>query len=127
MRLFYSALVCSMLSMPIYGGEAENISKEYFLKNDIGKVLMCALMTAYKHPFMTCWSIYSSFSPGMTIVENKLGRREFRQSRGLFTWIIDALLLGDFAHNILHAYKIKHSPCIKEICFCANLEEEAGN
>ena len=131
MRLFYFVLLYSVLNMPIYAVENNDKKQECSIKinldnikNNLGKVLLCVIATIAKHPFMTCWSLYATFCPEQIISENSEGKRMVTsQSRSSITWIVDAWLLGDFAHNILHAYNVKHYPCEKEISHSTNPEK----
>ncbi len=120
MRLFYLVLLCSVLNMPIYAAEDNDKKQEYSIqsnlgniKNNLGKVLLCGLTTVYNHPFMTVWSTYVT----ILVINN------YRTPPGLLEWIIISILLGDFAHNVLHAYNVKHYPCEKEINNSTNPEE----
>lgn len=71
MRLFYAALIYSLLSLSLFTEGYGPIKQKRSLKNDVGKVLLCALATIYKHPFMTCWSMYCTFFPDKTIIEDR--------------------------------------------------------
>ena len=122
MRLLYIVLLCSVMNMPAYAAEDNGKKQECSIKSDLGniksnlgKILLCVLATIYKHPFMTAWSVYAT---SQTIHNHR--RKNLFESRGLITWIIDALLLGDFAHNVLHTYKINHYSCTKEVSNCTN-------
>lgn len=72
---------------------------------------------------MTAWSIYASLPIVHADVEFLNKQQDFgaftlklHTRRGFLSWIVDALLVGDFAHNMLHAYGVKHTPCFKEFC-----------
>ena len=119
MRLFYLVLLCSVLSMPIYSDcffavqAAKNNDKKQKcsiqsslgdIKNNLGKVLLCALATVYKYPSETCCLLYySGKNQTQSIFEHFL------------IGIIEGIILGDFTRNIFHAYNVKHYPCEKEI------------
>jgi hypothetical protein len=111
MRFFYALLICLVMNISLQAEENSD-QKTRFLKNNAYKIATSLLATIYKHPFMTCWSLYSIFGP-----------KAVEKPDRFINWFIDALLLGDFAHNLLHAYKISHHPCDSKVnTYCVNLE-----
>jgi len=102
----------ALLCMPVYAQEVnEKKQKIIVAHNNVGRVLCALAATVYRHPFMTCFSLYKTLFPSRTIRVHCGVRAEISDSRGLFTGLVDAMLLCDVAHNILHAYRIRHKPC----------------
>lgn len=109
MRLFYSLLICLMMNASLNGQKEIDQNQIHSLKDNFYKIAMSLASTVYKHPFMTCWSIYATFQRNEKIP--KEAAKEAIAILAIATWFIQAVLLGDFAHNLLHAYRVNHLPC----------------
>lgn len=112
MRLFYILLICCMVNMFL---PAQQEQSKINVQANINKILTSLLATIYKHPFMTCWSLYATFYPSTITTIKSGGEKEVIRHFNPLAWIVDAFLLGDFAHNLLHAYNIGHQPCDNKV------------